>query len=176
MSVTGHRRGILSLGAILALALFVVSAIAVAACEVETITVPGDCFYYTTSGNVTVDNAPQASTVTLEVYAYDGATGKWVATGATESVSVPKGTSTDAYTITIPTEYFASPYTQMRVEAISATNGIALGSPSNSYSACNDPKAAESPLAVGLPLAAMLLFGGAFVIAVRRRRGATADA
>ncbi len=143
------------------------------------ITVNGGCFASTTSGTITLLNltaADSGNTITLEVYAHpNNPPGPWVATGATTTVTVTgTGTQTFKWTISgLAQSWTESPYNTLRVQvAGESPAGWATGATTKSLSlsACTPFIVAESPLAVGLPIAAVLLFGGAFALVVIRRR------
>jgi hypothetical protein len=161
-------------------AIFAVTAAVAAACDITQITVNGSCFNYDVSGSVKLDTS-QKGTITVEVFAHPAGGGNWVATGAEATVDTTQSTLSYSYQIVgIPTAYFnTSKYNLMRIEIAAATptgSWAGTSTTSNSYSACNPPIVAESPLAVALPIAGLALFAGAFsTVAIRRRRNGAQD-
>jgi hypothetical protein len=172
-----HRLNTLMGGLALSVAALVAMTAAVFACTVTSISVTNDCFSTSTSGILTADGTA-GYTVTLEVYAHDTNTSQWVATGAKDTVTMVTNKTSYPYTISgIASEYFGSPYNLLRVGVSSTNPSGAFGGTSvtsSNYSACTPPVVAESPLAVALPLAGLLLVAGFFSLAVvRRRHGAS---
>jgi hypothetical protein len=163
------------------------TAVVAAACSITGISVNNDCFDYDVSGTLTLD-ASQTGTITLEVYAKEKGTSTWDATGAEVIVATIRTTLSYPYQIVgIPTAYFvtsgatppAKNYASLRIEIVGSTGAISWAgttTKSGSYGACTPVIVPESPLAVGLPIAGIALFAGAFAtVAIRRRRNVTQD-
>ncbi len=170
-----RRRRIMRRGSLLGLALAAATTTVALACHITAITVSGDCFQPSVSGALTVLDSSSGSYASLEVYAtQNGST--WTDTGAGTRITLTSASSY-SYTIAgIPARYLAAPYTGLRVEGgVFTSGGRFVSGPvdSTAHAACSPPPVIpEAPLAVGLPIVGLLLLGGGYVLAVRRRAGA----
>lgn len=91
------------------------------------VSISENCTNGTTTGTLTVLNPVAGDTVTLEVYAHSIVTGDWVATGATDIITMVANQTTYSYSISnIPSQYLdTSVYNTLRVQVYSTTGTFA---------------------------------------------------
>lgn len=182
-----HRVNTLMSGLALSVGALLAMGVAAVACTIQSISVTNDCFAASTSGVLTVDNAPAGDQVTLEIFAFDHSgqsigvpdwAGNWVGTGAETTVTLVRDQTAYPYTISgLAAKYLGSPYEYLQVQ-VSATrpwDGFSGTSvTSGKFNACTPPVIAESPLNVILPVGGLLLVVAfiSMTVVIRRRSGA----
>jgi hypothetical protein len=162
-----------------AVALMAGTAVVALANYVEGISLTGNCVDTYTSGTVSTLDAQTGHVLELEFLAYNGTTHTWTSsTSPIAKVDIDLVNNKNSYTwwIQVPQTYLSSPYTKWEVQYDPGSSSGITG-PGSSYSApvsstlCSpDPNTPEAPLAVGLPLAGLAIFAGAFGFEIRRRR------
>jgi len=178
--VPGVRRGPkVVLGVVGAAALMAGTAVVALANYVEGITLTGNCVDTYTSGTVNTLDAQTGHVLELEFLAYNSTSKSWTSsTSPIGKVDIDLVNNKNSYTwwIQVPQTDLSSPYTKWEVQ-YDPGSSTGITGPGSSYSApvtttlCSpDPNTPESPLAVGLPLAGLAIFAGAFGFGIRRRR------
>jgi hypothetical protein len=175
-----------------AVALMAATAVVALANYVEGITV--SCFDTWTTGSVTVYDGATGNTLELKAQASTNGGTTWTdIPGATVDIPLKTQTPNQAvdhtysgWWIPVSSTYLTSTYNDWQVVFDSSTSsGVATAtgppatpekySPGTTSSLCSPPhNTPESPLAVGLPLAGLAIFAGAFGVVIRRRRSASA--
>jgi hypothetical protein len=165
-----------------AVALMAGTAVVALANYVEGISLTGNCVDTYTSGTVNTLDAQTGHVLELEFLAYNGTS--WTSsTNPIAKVDIDLVNNTNTYTwwIQVPQTYLnPKTYTKWEVQYDPSSSSGISGKGSSYQAAVSStlctpfPNTPESPLAVGLPLAGLAIFAGAFGVVIRRRRSASA--